>query len=173
MDQKNKDKIIQELLEALVELADYYGVPEDTVDRIPERLKARAQFITSVTSVEDIERHVLQIKDSMFVHCLSMWSKGKASGPSNPTNLEARAKKKDSLADWLDKQGKQEYANKQRKLANELRDQAAILRKESGELQEVKPTERLTPIGESNVPKDEDKQIRRAVRGRPRKRKDV
>lgn len=104
----------------ILDLAAHYRLHDEMDPRIWKKLDM-------VLRARDLaEAHVLAKKatESAFLHCLSAWSKKKADGPPNQRNLEKQAQKAESLAEMLDKKGDSDAAEKQRRRAEELRQQA-------------------------------------------------
>ena len=101
----------------------YYGLEE-----LDGRIWNKVDDILRAATSWDAHNLAKKAKDSALIHCLSMWSKGRARGPATPENFEKKAKQAESLAEFHDKKGNGETAKKQIQRAEALRKEADKLR---------------------------------------------
>lgn len=150
---ESKEQAAREFERTLKNLWEEYGVREDSLleemttwywKRIPIGRKYHDVIAwkgLGVTLAETIEKHKVSIlnaidilgvaialnkaKDSALLIALYLWNREKATGPLTPERMMRKASKADALANYLERQGKDDNAASQRKRAAILRRKAA------------------------------------------------
>jgi hypothetical protein len=102
-----------EIASAMKDMAAYYGYEGE----MPEHVIAALGDDKGATPV-DHRKRVLQ---KLHIWLLVKWAKGEIPGPATAANLEIRAKKAESAAEWFKKMHQKESAAKQAAKAAEIR----------------------------------------------------
>jgi hypothetical protein len=109
-----------ETCRGMEDVADYYGLPRGEIE---ERHWQKAKLVLRAAELGKKAIESLRMSCSVKAYYLK-----KIPGPQEPSRLEKQAKKADSLANSLEKFGKDDDAVRQRARADGLRTKAASLR---------------------------------------------
>lgn len=97
-------------------VAEHYGSEHGIPEHVDEKMLAACE-----APLETRGELITKARQAMEIHVLALWAKGDAAGPPTQRNLEAKAKKADSLAGMLEKRGNTEAAERQRTRAEKIR----------------------------------------------------
>jgi hypothetical protein len=121
-------KLIAETRGKLKAMAEYYAVDEDEDEvrtgemaLIPERIQEHLRKVFFAKDLAEAQVMCRRALEREHIHLMKLWGDGRISGPATADNIDSRAKKAESLAKWMDKQGKPEAAQK-------YRDRALLIR---------------------------------------------
>lgn len=109
---------------------------------LEQYLASKRDAVKSARTPEKLALALAKAKDAALSSALYLWARGEARGPNTPDNLLRIAKKAESLAQFLDKRGDEDAADRQRARAAGLRASIAP---------ELEPMAAMTPTSAAPV----------------------
>jgi hypothetical protein len=90
-------------------------------DETPERILLKAEKVLDATTPIEASEAGEKAYQSLFVHLLAEWARGRIEGKDTPIAIETRARQADNLARMLEDKGLDAQAATQRKRAEDIR----------------------------------------------------
>lgn len=116
--------LFKETLEELYTEADLHQLPRKQVE---DRILDKAKKILGAQTLEEAQEYRRKALSSMSIHCSFLMTLRKRFTPRTPDRLLKMAKKAESLAGSMERQGKHKDAVKQKARAAKLRKEAECI----------------------------------------------
>lgn len=117
-------QLFRETLAEMDRTADFYQLPRSSIE---ERIINKAKKILEAIDVEAAQNLRMRALGSLDLFCLSSMANGQIEGPRTAERLTKKAKQAESLFLMQDKLGNSKAAMKQKRRAEDLREEARKL----------------------------------------------